>query len=85
MSCIKSVQRGIDGDVGRIINDKNIPINPVDPNKTFVMVESTGASPDADSFRAVGRLASSTILTISSCTHTDGWPRFNTWQVVEFA
>ena len=87
MSCIKSIQRGTDGEVGRVTGAKDIQINAVDPNKAFVIVNSVGYSRTSyDPYDAVGYLTSATTLYLEALKYLPDEARVVTaWQVIEFS
>ena len=87
MSCIKSIQRGVDRSVGATTQGSYITINAVDPNKAFVIVNSVGYSRTSyDPYDAVGFLTSATTLYLEALKYLPDDARVVTaWQVIEFA
>ena len=86
MSCIKSIQRGVDQSVGVTTQGSFITINPVDLNKAFVIVNSVGNAYDSTApLDVVGFLTSATTLSLSALTNrADHGTVITAWQVIEF-
>ena len=89
MSCIKSIQSGIDEIAGKSSTVSNITINAVNIDKSFVLLHSQTTIPYPDMYYPIGVLTSPTTLKLSSISTVNTVNSGNTfrtmWQVIEFA